>query len=339
MDLSIVIVNWNSTNYLRKCLRSVYFNTKGLGFEVIVVDNASYDGCGEMLQREFLDVRFIQSSENLGFARANNLGFEESTGRKVLFLNPDTEVFGPALERLVAALDSDPAIAIVGPRVLNPDLSVQNSCIQRFPSIFNHLLSSDYLRAKFPRARIWGTRPLLENSSAVANVEVIPGVCMMIRRDAFKEAGMFNPGYFMYCEDVDLCYEVRKSGRRVCYVGEATVIHHGGGSSRSKPESHYASIMIRQSALVFLRARRGRTYAALYRMTAAMAGLTRCGLAVIPLSLPLGSATRVRWANAFTRWLKVFRWAIGRERWAAEEGPKRLRRNPDPLRVGKSMRQ
>src|ERR1022692_3083078 len=259
-DLSIVIVNWRSAAYLQKCLLGIFANGAGLSFEVLVIDNASYDGCAEMIAREFPRVRFLQSAENLGFARANNLAFQHSAGRILLFLNPDTEIAGPALQTMVTSLDSTPDAGIVGPRLLNSDLSVQTSCIQRFPTILNQLLDCEYLRARFPRARIWGMRPLWERSGAVAEVEAISGACLMIRRDAFEQACMFSPRYFMYSEDVDLCYEVRRSGRKVCYANEATVIHHGGRSSSASGESRFASVMARESIYRFLLARRGRGY-------------------------------------------------------------------------------
>ena len=144
MDLSIVIVNWNSVDFLCKCLTSVYANSKGTSFEVIVIDNASFDGCEEMIQNEFSLVRFIQSQKNLGFARANNLASEQATGKVLLFLNPDTEVIGPALQCMVDLLESAPDAGLVGPKLLNTDLSVQMSCIQSFPSILN--LALDILR-------------------------------------------------------------------------------------------------------------------------------------------------------------------------------------------------
>ena len=126
-DLSILIVNWNSVAFLRACLESIHANTKDIQFEVVVVDNASHDGCEQMLATEFGSIRFIQSGSNLGFARANNLAFQASSGRNVLFLNPDTEVIGFALERLVRFLDENPRAGIVGPKLLNSDGSIQTA--------------------------------------------------------------------------------------------------------------------------------------------------------------------------------------------------------------------
>src|SRR3989442_14577959 len=123
LDLSIIIVNWKAAGFVRKWLTSIYVNPAGITFEVIVVDNASSDGCGEMIRREFAAVRFVQSWANLGFARANNLGVSQSVGRTLLFLNPDTEVVGTAVARMMACVDAAPDAGVVGPRLLNSDLS------------------------------------------------------------------------------------------------------------------------------------------------------------------------------------------------------------------------
>jgi N-acetylglucosaminyl-diphospho-decaprenol L-rhamnosyltransferase len=138
-ELSIIIVNWNSKDFVRKCVQSIMANLMDFAFEIIVVDGASYDGCGEMLMREFPEVRFIQSDKNVGFARASNLGFEQSSGNCLLFLNPDTEVVGPAISILRTALLELDQAGIVGAKLLNTDGSVQTSCIQAFPTILNQL--------------------------------------------------------------------------------------------------------------------------------------------------------------------------------------------------------
>src|SRR5450432_1580696 len=136
MDLSIIFVNWNSLNYLRECVPSIYQHTTDLSFEIIVVDNASPEGHIEELQQEFPDVRVIKSDVNLGFAGANNLGFRHATGANVLFLNPDTRLTGPSIRIMLDRLNSLPNAGIVGCKLLK-DLSIQLSSIQTFPTILN----------------------------------------------------------------------------------------------------------------------------------------------------------------------------------------------------------
>ncbi|HKR93778.1 MAG TPA: glycosyltransferase, partial [Candidatus Angelobacter sp.] len=133
-------------HFTQQCLASITANAGDLHYEVIVIDNASWDGCGEMIRREFPQVMFIQSNQNLGFAGANNLAFSKSTGRKVLFLNPDTEIQGSALQTLLSALESLPDAGMVGARLLNSDRTLQTHCVVALPSILNQTLNSEFLR-------------------------------------------------------------------------------------------------------------------------------------------------------------------------------------------------
>jgi GT2 family glycosyltransferase len=315
-DLSIIIINWNSANFLRRCLASVYANAEDLTFEVFVVDNASFDGCEEMLTKEFPDAKFIQSTENIGFARANNLAFKHSCGRNVLFLNPDTEIVGPAIQAMLSFLDSTAEAGIVGCKLLNSDLSIQTSCIQPFPSILNQVLDTKYLSPMFPRASLSGRRPLHENDDRPAVVEVISGACLMIRRNVFGKVGLFTPDYFMYAEDCDLCYKAKQAGWKAYYLGRTVVIHHGGRSSELKSESNFASVMMRQSLLRFMRERRGRVYAALYRVTMALVALCRLFLLGALMTFTGGRLWHQTMSRAFKKWAKVFGWAIGLKEWA-----------------------
>jgi hypothetical protein len=269
MDLSIIIVNWNSANYLRECLKSVYEKTAGTRFEVIVIDNASYDGCGEMLAREFPRVRFIQSHENLGFARANNLGFKRSTGRNVLFLNPDTKLVSPAINILLEHLNHLPDAGIVGCKLLNADLSVQTSSILRFPTILNTLLEMEALRLRWPR--LWGIEPLFSTDRTPARVEALCGACMLARRDVLGKVGLFSEEYFMYSEEIDLCFKIERAGFRNYFCGDATMIHFCGKSS---PASWQTVTKIK-AELQFISKWRGRSYALAFRASLTLKALVR----------------------------------------------------------------
>ena len=133
MELSIIFVNWNSVDYLRECIASIYENTRDISFEIIVVDNASPQGDVETILEQFRDVKIIKSLTNVGFAKANNIGFAQSTGSYVLFLNPDTQLLGPTLNILLEHIKSLPDAGIVGCKMLNTDRTVQITSIQRFP--------------------------------------------------------------------------------------------------------------------------------------------------------------------------------------------------------------
>ena len=141
MELSIIFVNWNSVNWLRECIPSIQEHTHGIDYEIIVVDNASPE-CGvDALKEEFPDIVLIKSNENLGFSGANNVGFRESKGECVLFLNPDTKLVNPAINFMLQGLRSLPGAGIVGCKLLNGDGSVQTSSIMKFPGILNQVFS------------------------------------------------------------------------------------------------------------------------------------------------------------------------------------------------------
>lgn len=316
-ELSIIIVNWNSAEYLRRCLSSIFSSECDCGFEVLVIDNGSYDGCGEMLRREFPQVRFLQSPTNLGFAAANNRAFAFSTGRNLLFLNPDTELEPGALQRLLEVLRSAPEAGIVGPRLVGPDLVAQRSCMRAAPTIFNQLLDSSVTRGLFPRT--WGFDVVALESQAPVAAQVVPGTCLMVRRDVFAAAGLFNPAYFMYAEDVDLCCRARKLGWKTYYLHDAVVIHHGGCSSRVQADSVFSAVLMRESVRKYLAAQRGRAYAAGYGAATGVAAICRL-LVCSGLCLLAGHENRRRWRTAANKWTRVLRWSLGLESWAGAMG-------------------
>ncbi len=316
VDLSIIIVNWNSAAFVRTCLQSVYACTKGCDFEVIVVDNASFDDCSGIVRHEFPLAKFIQSAVNLGFAKANNLGARAATGRNLLFLNPDTEVIGDALCHMVSFLDARPDAGLVGCKLLNTDMSLQTSCVQAFPSILNQALDTECLRRAFPKLRLWGMQALLADGE-LAEVEVVAGACLMIKSVVFESIGQFSPNYFMYAEDADLCFKVNQAGWKNYYLSSASLVHHGGRSSDKKPESNFASIMMRESILEFMRLRRGFVYAVGYQFTTIAIAVLRLLVltAVFPFTMG-GDHQSLR--PVFAKWIKVLRWGLRMEAWSKQ---------------------
>jgi len=311
IDLSIVIVNWHSKAYLKACLQSVFTQTHGLSLEVLVIDSASFDGCDRMLAECYPDVRFIQSDVNLGFAKANNRAYDESSGDCVLFLNPDTEVMGPAINVLHSALQTRPHAGIVGGTLLNTDRTLQSSCVLAVPTILNRLVDSDLLKARWPRSALWGMAPLYEGAPDAREVEAISGACLMVKRRVFDEVGKFSEDYFMYAEDVDLSHKVRSVGYQNYYVPDATIIHHGGSSSKESV-STFAAVMMPEATLRFFRKTRGSGYALLYRLgmcASAVGRLIALGFAV-PVSLRNGR--NAAWSASCLKWIAVLRWALSR---------------------------
>jgi len=308
-DLSIIIVNWHSAEFVRACVDSVREHTKRLTYEILVVDNASFDGCDEALKKHAPDVDYIQCDENVGFAKANNRGFRASRGKSLLFLNPDTEVVAPAIDLLHRALQQLPDAGAVGARLLNGDGSLQTSCIQSFPTILNQALDSEFFRRKWPQSGLWGTKPFLRDDDRPAEVEAVSGACLMIKRDVFERIGGFSEDYFMYAEDMDLCYQVRKAGFKNYYVPEAEVIHFGGGSSRQAP-SNFSIVMMRESIWRFLRNTRGDVYGMGYRISMSLSAVGR--LALLSLSLlvrGIGRGNQPQ-GGSFRKWWAILRWSL-----------------------------
>ena len=320
MDLSIILVNWNSLDYLRPCLASIYKQVQGLSFEVIVVDNASTKDDLDTLQPEFPDAIMIKSPVNRGFAGANNLGFKCSTGDYVLLLNPDTEVLGDAIQAFVQEAKKRPRAGIVGGKLLNTDLSVQLQSIQKFPTILNQVLDAEYLLLRWPHCPLWDIAPLFRDNVDVIPVEVIPGACMLIKRSVFEEVGMFSEDYFMYAEDLDLNFKLKRAGYTNYYVGQAKIIHHGGRSSSQQKVSQWAIIMKHQAMLKYYRKNRGPAYKTMYRTAIGLTAAAR--LLILTMMYPLGTTVwdRNSLRDAKTKWRAILNWALGRQDVALGKG-------------------
>jgi GT2 family glycosyltransferase len=316
MELSVIIVNWNSADLLRSCLESVLARSSCCDLEVLVIDNASYDGTAEMINKEFPSVTFIQSNQNLGFAGGNNRAFEKSKGENVLFLNPDAELVGDALSTMLAVLKARQDAGIVGPKLVNPDLSVQIDGMRAFPTILNQLFDSSLTRKVFGKSNFGGVKPVIEESEDPVSVEMLPGTCVMLRRELFDQVGRFNEKYFMYAEDVDLNYRVKAAGWINYYVARAAVIHYGGRSSSQQSESFFSTVMIREAVWEFLRASRSEWYAFAYRVTTCLAAVARVALLCLLRLPPVGREIRAMASHSTRKWTKVLRWTLGMEGWA-----------------------
>jgi hypothetical protein len=266
-----------------------------------------------MLAREFPGVRFIQSEKNVGFARANNLGFGQSQGDCILFLNPDTEIVGEAINILHSFLKKTGDAGIVGAKLLNTDGSMQTSCIQKFPTILNQLFDAEILQRAFPSLSFWGIAPLFSADKKPASVEVISGACEMLTRTCFEKIGRFSEDYFLYAEDLDLCYKMRLAGFKNYYVPLAAIIHHGGGSSR-QTQSVFSTVMMRESVYRFLKKFRGGFYGAVFRASVALGALGRLALLLIlfPIRLIRGEAKSAH--DPIRRWTALLKWTLGLDR-------------------------
>jgi GT2 family glycosyltransferase len=235
-DLSIVILNWNARDYLRACLASLEENPAQIEIETIVVDNDSrLDDSATMVEREFPGVTLIRNPHNSGFSSGNNLGWKSARGRHVLFLNPDTVVEAGALDALVQALEETPQVGAVGPKMTYPSGELQFSA-RAFPSFGAGLFRNSFLGRAFPN-NPWSRAYLGEGLSLDKNQSVhwLSGSALCASRVALESVclpnGPWDEDYFMYCEDIDLCFRLGEKGWKRFYVPGATIQHHIGKSS------------------------------------------------------------------------------------------------------------
>ena len=251
LTLSIVVVNWNARLLLLQCLRSVFGTLRDLEKEVFVVDNGSRDGSVAAVRETFPEVSLIENDGNLGFAGASNQALEQARGRYLLLLNPDTVLKEGAIERLIEFMDGHGEVALVGPQLLHPDGSRQNS-IANFPSLATELLNKPLLRFLFP-----GRFPGKEQRYAEPiEVDSVIGACMLVRRETINQVGLLDDDYFLFLEETDWCYRIRKAGWKVYHHPLAEIYHMQGQSA--KIEKGKARVEYFRSRYHFFRKNRGK---------------------------------------------------------------------------------
>ena len=269
MELSIIIVNGNTRQLLADCLRSIYATQHNLSCEIFVVDNASTDDSADMVALQFPRVKLIENQENVGFARANNQAIRLSQGRYILLLNSDTIVQPAALVTLVDFMRHHPPVGAIGPRLLNADGTLQPSC---YPMLtpgreFWRLL---FLENLAPRATYnmsqW-------DNDTPRQVEVIKGACLLLRRTTLEQVGMLDERYFMYSEEMDLCYRLLSAGWNLYWVPQAQVTHLGEASSRQIAEEMY--LQLYRSKIQFHRKIGGEKEARWFKILLALAYFPR----------------------------------------------------------------
>ena len=232
MDLSVCIVNWNGGGFLPACVESVYGGVEGLELEVIVVDNGSSDGSAEEIARLFPMATVIEQGRNDGFAAANNVAIGRSRGDYLLFLNPDTLVDRGSIGRMKDSLDRDGGAGVIGCRLYHPETGRVESSARSDPDPLPLLWNLIYLDRLFPGSRLFGRyRMSYLREDERREVDWVTGACMLARREAVEAVGGFDEGFFMYCEDIDICRRIRAEGWRVLYLPEASVGHYRGRSS------------------------------------------------------------------------------------------------------------
>jgi N-acetylglucosaminyl-diphospho-decaprenol L-rhamnosyltransferase len=222
-DASVVVVAWNAMPWLERCLESVS------GYETIVVDHGSTDGSRELVRERFPAVRLVEQA-NAGMGAGNNAGMRVAGGRYVFLLNPDAWVTGDAIEQLVAFADAHPDAAVVGPRLLNPDGSLQRSA-RSFPTVWRLATEYLFIRKLAPHSRL--LNPLYRGDfdhGHASQVDWVTGAALLVRREAADAVGLFDEAYFMFSEETDWMFRFREAGWSVWFYPGAEVVHVGAAS-------------------------------------------------------------------------------------------------------------
>jgi GT2 family glycosyltransferase len=240
MDISVVILSWNDKSHLEGLLKSLANSTKTRSMEIIVVDNASTDGSPEMVEADFPSVNLIRNKENLGFPKGNNMGVKASRGKYIYILNSDIKVLDGCMDALADFLDQNPRVGMVGPKILNGDLTHQSSCRQ-FPTVWNNFCEAAGLAKAFPKSKFFsGEHMFYFEGDRLREVDVLVGCFWTVRREALDEVGLLDEGFFIYAEDVDWCKRFWEAAWRVEFCPTASAIHYRGASTTKKDPIRFA---------------------------------------------------------------------------------------------------
>lgn len=253
MDLSVIVVNYNARELLKGCLQSIYDNTRGINFEVIVVDNASRDGSGDAVSENFPQVKLIKNQENVGFGRANNIGLAIAEGEHILFLNCDTKVTRPYLEDMVATARKKSGLGALGVALYSSEYdSEPQPCYGQFPSLWQFLRWYTFVGNLFPLP----AKKNRMNSGECGNPEktdVVSGACLFIPKKVINDVGVFDEKFFMYFEEFDLCRRIKKAGYDVYFDPSKKIIHYGNKSAESPEFLAQKNSVLKQSILRYLK--------------------------------------------------------------------------------------
>ena len=276
MDLSIIIVSWNTREILAGCLHSVFESETSRQFEVLVVDNASTDGSGDMIREVYPQTLLFSNQENVGFARANNQAIASSSGKYVMLLNPDTVVDNTVVEVLSEYLDDHLDVGAVGPRLLNPDRTLQQSAFPK-PTLAREFwrmfhLDSIHNFAEYPM-QDW---PITK----ARDVDVLMGACLLVRRKVLDQIGFLDESFFIYSEEVDLCTRIRNFGWRISWVPTVAVEHLGGQSTEQIQSEMF--LQLYRGKIQYFRKHHSTLEVWLYKLVLIIATLAR--LALIPFA-------------------------------------------------------
>ena len=239
MKLSIIIVNYNTYGLTKQTIESVLEKEHPFTYEIILVDNASIDGSIEALEKTFREavdkeiLHIIKNSANLGFAKANNIGMRASKGEYILLLNSDTQIIGDGLEVCMEQIEADQSIGALGCKVVLADGRLDHACKRGFPTPKASLYY--FLKWDKKNPKKYGLYDALHlGEDEVGEVDALMGAFMLMPRSVLDQVGLLDEDFFMYGEDIDLCFRIKQGGYKILYYPKAQIIHYKGGSSKRR---------------------------------------------------------------------------------------------------------
>lgn len=256
MDLTIIIVNRNTSELLSQCLNSIYETSSRYAFEIIVVDNGSTDDSVAMVETRFPAVKLIKNDGNQGFARANNQGLDISNSRYFMLLNSDTIMLEGAIDTLIEVADQNPNVGVIGPKLLNLDGSLQKSWAS-FPSLLSEMLGKNF-----------SNRTPVPNLPNTFDVDWLMGACMLVRSEVLHNVGKLDEDYFFYSEETDWCYRIKKRDWKIWYTTNTAIYHLGGGSTSKG--SVFQLVRLYQGKLLYFKKNHGNLASTLLRFALAL---------------------------------------------------------------------
>jgi len=313
IDVSVVIVNWNTEELLDNCISSIKEKTHGIRYEIIIVDNASQDGSVNLVKSKFPDCKLIESDRNLGFTKANNLAITRAFGKYILFLNPDTKLITNTLFNSVRFLETHKEFGALGCKLIFPDHSIQYVCARTFPTPFNQFCELAMLNRLFPKSRLFSSIELeYWDHTTSSEIDCISGAYIMVRKNIIDKLQGFDENIFMYADDVDLCYRIKQEGWKLYYLADEEIIHYAGVSSKQKSNNYFSILMQKESNYYFINKHFGKFKARQFKLAVGIGTMIRL-LTILPL-ISASKVFRVRGkinVDTVNKYFNLLLWSIG----------------------------
>jgi GT2 family glycosyltransferase len=317
MDVSILIVCWNSERFIYNCLKSIYEHTKSYSFEVIIVDNGSSDKTVEIIEENFPDVKVINAGVNYGFARANNIAIGRASGDFYFLLNPDTYFWSDIIGELVGFMKGHPEAGGATPKIVDETGGIDLSAVRNFPSVTGTIFTQLGLRKMFEGNILFGKEYLPDfDRVSVKEVPYVNGAAILIPRSVMSEVGLLDEKLPMYFEDLDLCAKIRRIGRPLYFVPYAILVHYGAKSSEISPVRLVLLVMEKgQAPWLYFREYRGRLEASIFSLLTFIGSLMRVLLfgLYLPIALVKGKEFKDRTRQNITKSKSLLMWSISKK--------------------------